>query len=132
MENKICGHCHGLIAIRMPVPDSGCDHLYYPDNCEVCKKGKYAGAVYDPQYDEARLDKQMGRVYSTMIDGFWRTLGEIENRTSDPQASISAQLRHLRKPKFGSYTVNRRPRGDREKGLFEYQLLKPKKAGELF
>jgi len=34
---NLCPHCGGDIAIRMPVPDSGCDHLYYPNRCEICK-----------------------------------------------------------------------------------------------
>ena len=31
-----CKHCGGDIHIRYPVRGSGCDHLYYPENCEVC------------------------------------------------------------------------------------------------
>ncbi len=31
-----CPHCKGPIEIRMPVPESKCDHLYYPENCFVC------------------------------------------------------------------------------------------------
>lgn len=32
----ICNHCHMDVTIRNP---SGfCDHLYYPDNCDVCSK----------------------------------------------------------------------------------------------
>lgn len=34
--DRECPHCRGLIEIRMPVPSSGCDHLYYPDCCKVC------------------------------------------------------------------------------------------------
>jgi hypothetical protein len=59
-----------------------------------------------------------------MKDGQWRTLEEIAQATGDPQASVSAQLRHLRKNKFGSYIVNKRSRGDREHGLWEYQVTK--------
>jgi len=34
-ENEICPHCKMDLKIRNP---SGfCDHLYYPDNCVVCK-----------------------------------------------------------------------------------------------
>ena len=34
--DRICQHCKMEIEIRNP---SGfCDHLYYPDMCEVCKK----------------------------------------------------------------------------------------------
>ena len=33
---NICKHCKEKVAIRNP---SGfCDHLYYPDNCEICKR----------------------------------------------------------------------------------------------
>jgi len=86
---------------------------------------RFDGAVYDPQFDNDRLSKQLGRVFNCMIDHSWRTLGEIAAVTGDPQASISAQLRHLRKPRFGGYIVSRRPRGDRSIGLFEYKLSHP-------
>lgn len=86
---------------------------------------RFDGSNYDPAFDDARLDKQMGRVYDCMKDGQWRTLSEIAELTKDHEASISAQLRHLRKPRFGSYIVSRRPRGDRSLGLFEYQVTKP-------
>lgn len=86
---------------------------------------KFDGCCYDPAFDDDRLTKQLGRVYQTMIDGHFRTLSEIASLTQDPEASISAQLRHLRKPRFGSYIVERRHRGDRSLGLFEYRLLKP-------
>ena len=32
---KKCSHCGGDIAIRNPT--GKCDHLYYPNSCEVCK-----------------------------------------------------------------------------------------------
>jgi hypothetical protein len=86
---------------------------------------RFNGAYYDPAHDNDRLSKQIGRVYSVMIDGVWRTLKEIEYLTGDPQASISAQLRHLRKARFGGYQVELRSRGDREDGLFEYRVSKP-------
>ena len=82
----------------------------------------FDGPAYDRRFDHARLTGQIQRVYSLMQDGRWRTLQEIADTTRDPHASISAQLRHLRKEKFGGHTVNRRARGDRERGLFEYRL----------
>lgn len=85
--------------------------------------GLFAGAVYDPEEDEERLSGQILRIYDLMIDGHWRTLAEIEEITNDPPASISAQLRHLRKPRFGSYIVEKRPRGLRSNGLYEYRVL---------
>jgi hypothetical protein len=84
---------------------------------------RFNGAVYDPAFDDERLSKQLGRVFNCMIDGKWRTLDEISSSTHDPHASVSAQLRHLRKDRFGSYIVNKRPRGNRMNGLFEYQVL---------
>lgn len=40
----------------------------------------------------------------------WLTLDEIARLTHYPQASISAQLRHLRKKEFGGYEVAKRQR----------------------
>lgn len=83
---------------------------------------RFNGSDYVPKYDDKRLTGQIERVYNVMKDGAWRTLSEIEQLTGDPQASISAQLRHLRKARFGSHTIDKRPRGERERGLFEYKL----------
>ena len=90
------------------------------------KKPHFNGPYYDPALDHDRLTKQIGRVYALMADGFWRTLNEMSDKTGDPQASISAQLRHLRKPRFGGYEVEVRRRGDRTDGLFEYRLITKK------
>lgn len=83
---------------------------------------RFDGDDYDPALDDRRLTGQILRVYNCMADGAWRTLAEIEQVTGDPQASISAQLRHLRKQRFGGHTVNRRSRGDRRHGVYEYQF----------
>jgi len=40
----------------------------------------------------------------------WLTLDELAKLTQYPPASISAQLRHLRKPKFGAFKVTKRCR----------------------
>jgi len=86
---------------------------------------EFDGEVYDPALDKERLNKQIGRVFEAMRQGDWLTLEEISGKTGDPPASVSAQLRHLRKHKFGAYLVAKRARGDRELGLFEYRLLAP-------
>ena len=65
-----------------------------------------------------------------MIDGLWRTLKEVADNTGDPEASVSAQLRHLRKKRFGSFVLEKRPRGNRSNGLFEYRLLPPGSKSE--
>lgn len=83
---------------------------------------RFNGSDYDPEYDNVRLTGQILRVFNCMKDTRWRTLSEIEIITGDPQASISAQLRHLRKKRFGQFIICKRSRGDRYGGLFEYQL----------
>jgi hypothetical protein len=85
-------------------------------------RSDFNGPDYQRELDFTRLTGQIHRVFNTMIDRKWRTLREIEAITGDPQSSISAQLRHLRKVKFGSHTVLKRRRGDRRMGLFEYCL----------
>lgn len=91
---------------------------------DLFQDAQFNGSDYVPALDQKRLTGQIQRVHECMIDGKFRTLGEIEAITGDPQASISAQLRHLRKERFGSYTLNKQRRGNRENGLFEYQLIK--------
>ena len=87
--------------------------------------GHFNGPEYEEEFDHARLTGQIRRVFDCMKDGAWRTLEEIHRQTGDPHASISAQLRHLRKERFGSFEVDRRARGDRLKGLFEYKVIVP-------
>lgn len=85
-------------------------------------KPHFNGPAYDAPIDHGRLTKQHERIRVLMLDGAWRTLSEIADATGDPVASISAQLRHLRKPRFGSHIVERRARADRSAGLFEYRI----------
>ena len=83
----------------------------------------FEGSDYVREFDQSRLTGQLLRVFDLMKDSRWRTLGEIANVTRDPESSISAQLRHLRKEKWGSHTVEKRRRGDESIGLFEYKLI---------
>ena len=55
------------------------------------------GATYVPSLDRERLGEQYLRVWDLMIDGQWRSLREISNATGDPEASVSARLRDVRK-----------------------------------
>ena len=87
---------------------------------------KFDGSDYEDKVDRRRLAGQILRVYECMKDGQWRTVNEIHQVTGDPHASISAQLRNLRKPKFGSYNVVKQIRGERKDSLYEYQLLTQK------
>jgi hypothetical protein len=86
-------------------------------------KSKFQGSDIVKELDEIRLTGQIRRIYDLMKDGRWRSLREIAYKTLDGEASISAQLRNLRKPQFGGHAVMRRRRGMPDRGLFEYQLL---------
>jgi hypothetical protein len=59
----------------------------------------------------------------------WLTLDELAKLTHYPPASISAQLRHLRKTQYGGHRVDKRPRhslvvlrGEDFGTVWEYQL----------
>lgn len=82
----------------------------------------FAGSDYDDERDRPRLAGQLLRVFNCMKDGAWRTLDEIHELTGDPHASVSAQLRHLRKERFGKHTIDKRHRGEPAHGLYEYRL----------
>ena len=62
----------------------------------------------------------------------WLTLDELAKLTHYPPASISAQLRHLRKPQFGGFEVEKQQRttgkilrGEDFGTVWEYQLRRP-------
>ena len=83
-------------------------------------KLRFDGSDYDPQRDNKRLGNQLTKIFELMKDGVYRSLNEIAAITGEPEASISAQLRHLRKKRFGSHDVNKRHEGN---GFYKYQLI---------
>lgn len=67
-----------------------------------------------------RLTGQMLRVVRVMGDGQWRTLATLALLAAPAtEASVSARLRDLRKPKFGGHTVERKLVAP---GLYEYRV----------
>lgn len=79
------------------------------------------GAAFDEALDGERIRKQRDRVRDWMLGhGEWRTLAEIREALRFADSSISAQLRHLRKPRFGSYRVEKRRRDG--SGTWEYRV----------
>lgn len=89
------------------------------------QQGIFDGADYKPGRDDVRLTGQLERIYSVMRDGMWRSLPAIENETGAPQASISAQLRNLRKARFGGHRVDKEYIGT---GVYLYRLVVNKSA----
>jgi hypothetical protein len=87
------------------------------------------GPAFQAVHDETRILTQLDRVRNFMLRvPRYHTLAEIEKATGDPAASISAQLRHLRKVRFGSYVVYKRRRGMASRGLWEYRVFDPAPA----
>ena len=86
----------------------------------------FSGSDYDRVRDRERLLNQINTIFLFIKDGKWRTLREIHNiiftwsRKYYGEASISAQLRNLRKEHFGGYRVEKRYKGS---GLWEYRVL---------
>ena len=84
------------------------------------------GPAFNPSLDGQRIGRQLDEVRDYMLrQKNWCTLAEISKGIGHPEASISAQLRHLRKPKFGGYIVEKRRRPDRYMipgGTWEYRV----------
>lgn len=86
------------------------------------QSGKRGGWTFSQQRDGQRLNRQAYVVWMLMRDGRWRTLAEIAALTGEPEASVSARLRDLRKDRFGGHIVDRRYL---QNGLWEYRVLEP-------
>ena len=89
---------------------------------------RFNGPDYDPEKDQARLTGQIRRLFDLMKDARYWTLAEIAEFTGDPEASISANLRHLRKNRFGNHIVDKQRRGRATSGTWEYRLLVNREA----
>jgi hypothetical protein len=82
---------------------------------------------FDGPHDEtktSRLSRQHEAILELMRDGRARTLPEICEAVESkgircPHSSASAQLRHLRKPRFGAWEVDKTHLG---RGLYSYRL----------
>jgi hypothetical protein len=90
--------------------------------------------TFGPAYDEAKDGKRIKKQHEVIRDFMlgntnWFTLSELGSLLRYPEASISAQLRHLRKERFGSYLVDKRRR---TVGTWEYHIAPPKPIGLLF
>jgi len=90
------------------------------------------------EYDARRLRSQREIIRDVMLSAAdcdtWLTLGELRALTRYGEASISAQLRHLRKMENGGYDVAKRHREDavparagadgRGEGVWEYRIAR--------
>lgn len=75
------------------------------------------GATLDADRDANRLTAQAKRVYAIMKDGKEHTLSELSSATGDPEASVSARLRDIRR---SGKTIDRRYVSN---GLWAYRMV---------
>lgn len=71
--------------------------------------------------DHVRLGAQLRRVLDVMREGGWWSVPQIALLTGDPEVSVSAQVRNLRKPKHGGHQIERRRVGN----VYEFRLVRP-------
>ena len=96
----------------------------------------FGGKTFDEERDEERLRTQLTCVKEIMADRKWRTLSSIQAALlvqygkKGSEAGISARLRDLKKPQFGSHKMEkRRVNGS---GYWEYRMeLRTDEAGQL-
>jgi hypothetical protein len=138
---------HELEAPQAPTQPMETQRVDHQD-AEAQRAEAYAveGYVFGVQADGISLEEdetQLAAIRELMMRAFdrgvWLTLGEIAAATEFGEASISAQLRHLRKTHHGGYRVEKRRRWparpsaaaqkihDARRGpvIWEYHVLPP-------
>ena len=81
---------------------------------------RFDGSDYEHERDSERLKTQLQIIEGFMESKGYQTLQQIADATGFPEASVSAQLRNLRKARFGARTVEKTYIGN---GLYSYRLL---------
>lgn len=84
------------------------------------KQRAFDGVTYDADFDFNRLSNTLRKVFDVMRDGEPHTIADIAHRVGSSEASVSARIRDLRKPRFGAWTVERKRVNG---GLFTYRLI---------
>ena len=83
------------------------------------------GGASDGMYRPRRTQRETLLMVLRLAAGCeqWVTLAELAGKTKFPPASISAQLRHLRKAEYGAWVVEKRRREwVMEEVVWEYRL----------
>jgi len=99
----------------------------------VLKAPHFDGDTYDPELDHLRLTTQLDRVRDLLLrhSPIWLTLSQVSAMLAEPEASVSARIRDLRKAKFGGFEVQarRQPTFGR-RGIWEYRIMRPDTPGQ--
>lgn len=83
------------------------------------KEKAFDGESYQASQDHARLRGQLLRVHECLSDRKWHTLAELAELAGGSEASVSARIRDLRKPRYGNLAVEKRRVC---RGLYEYRM----------
>lgn len=88
----------------------------------------FDGETYEPSEDRHRLSAQLDVVRGLMSNHGWWTIAQLADAVwkagyRATQQGLSARIRDLRKARFGANTVDRRRRGKRASGEWEYRLV---------
>jgi DNA-binding Lrp family transcriptional regulator len=79
----------------------------------------FDGEDMDQERDGERLNRQMNIIRERMENAGWLSVQQLSNELGFPATSVSAQIRNLRKDKFGGRYVERRYQGN---GLYQFKL----------
>lgn len=91
---------------------------------DLNKEPDFDGADYQPDRDKQRLTTGQHKVRMYMENAGWKTIMQISEALDMYPPSVSADLRNLRKERFGGRTVDRRYVRN---GVYEYYLVPEKK-----
>ncbi len=80
----------------------------------------FDGNDYVHERDKERLGTQLDQIREFMEGKEYLTLQEISDATGHPHSSVSAQIRNLRKERFGSRVIDRKHISN---GLYSYKLM---------
>jgi len=89
-------------------------------NSPLNYRPSFDGPTFNEARDTERLSAQWRSVYDALADGGWHTLADLSQKVGAPEASVSARLRDLRKPRFGGHKVERQ---HVKGGLHRYRLV---------
>ena len=86
---------------------------------DLADQPHFDGDDIDHARDGERLTGQLLRIWEVIKDGKWYTLTDISIAAKATEASVSAQLRNLRKHRFGGHEIEKEYLDD---GLYRYRL----------
>ena len=130
-RRKVDGNCDSQAVERTGMGHDVAESRL-PDHLRTAAVAKHG------EYDARRLRSQREVIRDVMLAAAdcdtWLTLGELRALTRYGEASISAQLRHLRKLENGGYDVSKQRREDavgtgasadgRGECVWEYRILR--------